>query len=147
EIVIDANTPNNYIKAVTINFDWDRFRETVMAQQLDGLDEHPMLQEKNLKSITVAPKIDIEISWVFDETKAAIALPAHSQEDRLEHASKWMKKISQKANRLLLEDNIITRWHLEVEGIHNKKHLSSVSLISYFQYTLTHLKSLNDAHT
>jgi hypothetical protein len=57
-----------------------------------------------------------------------------------------MQKINKKVNNLLAEDDIITRWHLEVEGNPNGRQISSISLISYFRYTLTHLKSLNEAH-
>jgi hypothetical protein len=146
EILIDVSNQNNFIKNVSINFDWDRFRETVMAQQLDGLEEHPMLQEQNLKSVTVSPQIDIEISWIFDEEKSQIALPNHPGNKRLDTTGEWMQKINKKVNNLLAEDDIITRWHLEVEGNPNGRHISSISLISYFRYTLTHLKSLNEAH-
>jgi hypothetical protein len=146
EILIDVSNQNNFIKEVSINFDWDRFRETVLAQQLKGLQEHPMLQEKNLKSVTISPKIDIEMSWIFDEEKHQIALPNSSETERLEFASEWMGEISNQVNKLLAEDNIITRWHIEVEGNHKGKKLSKVSLISYFQYSLTDLKSLNEAH-
>lgn len=146
EILIDAQSSNNFIKEVSINFDWDRFRETVLAGQLDGLGEHPMLQEENLKSITVSPKIDVEVCWIFDEQRSEIALPDRSESGRLENAGKWMQEINSEVNELFDSDDIITRWHIEVEGNHNGKRLSLVSLISYFQYRLTDLKSLNDAH-
>lgn len=146
QINIDVSSQDNFIKEVSINFDWDRFRETVLAQQLKGLQEHPMLQEKNLKSITIQPKIDVEISWIFDEKKHQIALPDDSEKKRLDAASEWMQEISKQVNELLSDDNIITRWHIEVEGNHKGKHLTSVSLISYFQYSLTDLKSLNEVH-
>ncbi|MBN2732038.1 MAG: hypothetical protein JXR26_06395 [Balneolaceae bacterium] len=146
QINIDVSSQNNFIKEVSINFDWDRFRETVLAQQLKGLQEHPMLQEKNLKSITIQPKIDVEISWIFDEKKHQIALPDDSEKKRLDAASEWMQEISKQVNELLSDDNIITRWHIEVEGNHKGKRLTSVSLISYFQYSLTDLKSLNEVH-
>ncbi len=147
EIVIDVSSQHHYIKEVCINFDWDRFRETVLAQQLDGLGEHPMLQEKKLKSVTITPKIDIEMMWVFDEQQSEIALPDSEGSTRMEHAGKWMKAISEEVNQLLAEDDIITRWHLEMEGSAEHKQLSSVSLISYFQYSLEDLESLNEAHT
>ena len=146
EILIDVSDQNNFIKEVSINFDWDRFRETVLAQQLKGLKEHPMLQKENLKSITVSPKIDIEISWIFDQTRNEIALPNTSETERLETAGRWMNEISKRVNELLAEDNIISRWHIEVDGNSNGRHISTVSLISYFQYSLTDLKSLNETH-
>ncbi len=143
EIIIDVSEQNNFIKEVCINFDWDRFREAVLAQQLEGLGEHPMLQEKNLKSVTVSPKIDIEMSWIFDEDKSQIALPHSTQ---LSGTVKWMEEINSQVNDLLAEDDIITRWHIEMEGGPDQKRFSAVSLISYFQYSLTHLKSLNESH-
>lgn len=146
EIVIDVSDQNNFIKALSFNFDWDRFRETVLAQQLDGLGAHPMLQEKQLKSVTVSPKIDIEMCWIFDEQKSQIALPQATGPDRLKHAGEWMEEISTQVNELLADDDIITRWHIEVEGSTDHKQLSVVYLISYFQYSLTELKSLNEAH-
>lgn len=146
EIVIDVSDQNNFIKELSFNFDWDRFRETVLAQQLDGLGAHPMLQEKKLKSVTISPKIDIEMCWIFDEAKSQIALPHASGQERLQHAGQWMEEISKKVNDLLADDDIITRWHIEVEGSAEHKQLSAVYLISYFQYSLTKLKSLNEAH-
>ena len=147
EILIDTSDQNNFIKEVSINFDWDRFRETVLAQQLDGLGEHPMLQNKKLKSVTVSPKIDIEVSWVFDESKSQIGLPDTAGNTRLEKAGQWMSAISKEVNDVLAEDDIITRWHFEVEGTAEHKQLSTICLISYFQYSLTELDSLNEAHT
>ncbi len=146
EILIDVQSNNNFIKEVAINFDWDRFRETVLASQLDGLGEHPMLQEGNLKSTTVSPKIDVEISWVFDEKRSEIALPNLSEGDRLESAGRWIQEINSEVNKILNSNDVVTRWHIEVEGNHTGKRLSTVSLISYFQYQLADLKSLNEAH-
>ena len=146
EIIIDKRNENNFIKEVCINFDWDRFRETVLAQQLDGLGEHPMLQDKNLKSVTVSPKIDIEMSWIFDETKSEIGIHHSSEANRLQKAGQWMTTISKEVNELLAEDDIITRWHLEMEGNAEHKHLTAAALISYFQYSLIELRSLNEAN-
>ncbi|MEX1062419.1 MAG: hypothetical protein WEC12_02345, partial [Balneolaceae bacterium] len=36
EIWIDLVDSTDYLKAVSINFDWDRFRETRIAKQLEG---------------------------------------------------------------------------------------------------------------
>jgi len=57
-----------------------------------------------------------------------------------------MEEITREVNDLLADDDIITRWHVEVEGTKNGKYLSAVDLISYFQYTLTDLNSLNQVH-
>jgi hypothetical protein len=146
EIVIDLSKKANFLKALSINFDWDRFRETVLARQLDGMEEHPFLQEENMVSTSISPLIDIEVTWLFDEQQSQPQVQAQNGASRLEAASIWMEKISSEVNELLAEDDIITRWHVEVEGDEYGKYLSAVNLISYFQYTLTDLKSLNAVH-
>ena len=146
EIVIDLSDKANFLKALSINFDWDRFRETVLARQLDGMEEHPFLQEENMVSTSISPLIDIEVTWLFDEQQSQPQVQAQNGASRLEAASIWMEKISSEVNELLAEDDIITRWHVEVEGDEYGKYLSAVNLISYFQYTLTDLKSLNAVH-
>lgn len=146
EIVIDLNNKANYLKSLSINFDWDRFRETVLARQLDGMEEHPFLQEENMVSTSISPLIDIEVTWLFDEKQSQPHVQAQEGVSRLEAASIWMERISAEVNELLAEDDIITRWHVEVEGDEHGKYLSAINLISYFQYTLTDLKSLNAVH-
>lgn len=145
EILIDVQRSSHFIKEVAINFDWDRFRETALATRLEGLGEHPMLQKENLKSVSVNPKIDVEVNWIFDEQKPLIALAEASENLRLQKASGWMKLINKHVNELY-DDDIITRWHIEIEGNGTGKHLSVISLISYFQYSFSHLKSLTEAH-
>lgn len=146
EIEFDLSKRSNFLKALSINFDWDRFRETVLAKQLDGMEEHPFLQEDNMVNTNITPVIDIEITWLFDEKAPQPQLAAQNGNHRLEAASQWMEEISQEVNDLLANDDIITRWHIEVEGTESNKYLSAVNLISYFQYTLTDLDSLNDVH-
>ncbi|MGK7368957.1 MAG: hypothetical protein ACNS64_01980 [Candidatus Halalkalibacterium sp. M3_1C_030] len=146
EIVIDLSKKAHFLKALSINFDWDRFRETVLARQLDGMEEHPFLQEENMVSTSISPLIDIELTWLFDEQQSQPQIQAENGVSRLDAASIWMEKISAEVNELLAEDDIITRWHVEVEGDEYGKYLSAVNLISYFQYTLTDLKSLNAVH-
>ncbi|MDX1585900.1 MAG: hypothetical protein R3222_04115 [Balneolaceae bacterium] len=146
EIVIDLSKKANFLKALSINFDWDRFRETVLARQLDVMEEHPFLQEDKMVSTSISPLIDIEVTWLFDEQQSQPQVQAENGASRLEAASIWMEKISSEVNELLAEDDIITRWHVEVEGDEYGKYLSAVNLISYFQYTLTDLKTLNAVH-
>lgn len=146
EIVIDLANKAHYLKALSINLDWDRFRETVLARQLDGMEEHPFLQEENMVSTSISPLIDIEVTWLFDEKQSQPQIQAENGVSRLEASSIWMEKISAEVNELLAEDDIITRWHVEVEGDEHGKYLSAVNLISYFQYTLADLKSLNAVH-
>lgn len=146
EIEIDLSKKSSFLKALSINFDWDRFRETVLARQLEGMEGHPFLQDENLATTSISPAIDIEITWLFDEKAPHPQLAAHNGNHCLKAASEWMEEISKEVNKLLADDDIITRWHIEVEGNENGKYLSAVNLISYFQYTLSDLKSLNDVH-
>ena len=146
EIEFDLKPKSDFLKALSINFDWDRFRETVLAKQLQGMEEHPFLQEDKMVSTSISPAIDIEITWLFDEKAPHSSLAAHNGHHRLEEASQWMEQISKEVNELLSDDDIITRWHVEVEGSESGKYLSAVNLISYFQYTLEDMNSLNDVH-
>src|SRR5699024_1069251 len=75
-----------------------------------------------------------------------IALPNVTESERLQRARNWMKVINKQLNKLYGTKDIITRWHIELEGSGNKKYISVLSLISYFQYSFSHLKSLNEAH-
>jgi hypothetical protein len=146
EIEFDLSKQSNFLKALSLNFDWDRFRETVLAKQLEGMEEHPFLQEDNMVSTSISPVIDIEITWLFDEKAPHPQLAAQNGNHRLEAASQWMEEISTEVNDLLADDDIITRWHIEVEGSESGKYLTAINLISYFQYTLTDLDSLNNVH-
>lgn len=146
EIIVELTDRSNYINTLSINFDWDRFRETVLARQLEGMDEHPFLQKENSVNTSISPVIDIEVAWRFDEDKTQ---PAPSQDNgnhRIEAASRWMEEVSKDVNQLLAEDDIITRWHIEVEGDEFGRYLAAIDLISYFQYTLTDMESLGEVH-
>lgn len=146
EIVINLSNKATFLKALSFNFDWDRFRETVLARQLEGMEEHPFLQEENMVSTSISPIIDIEVSWLFDEKKSQHRAQSGRKGDKLSNASTWMEDISKQVNDLLKDDDIITRWHVEVEGNESGKYLSAINLISYFQYTLEDLTSLNEVH-
>ncbi|MFH5832833.1 hypothetical protein ACG2F4_12360 [Halalkalibaculum sp. DA3122] len=146
EIVIDLEERTEFIKELSFNFDWDRFRETVLAKQLEGMEEHPFLLEDNMVSTRIAPVIDIEVTWRFDEERSQTGVSGQNGNRRLETASEWMERISEEVNSLLDDDDIITRWHIEVEGDEYGKYLSAINLISYFQYTLADLTSLNSVH-
>ncbi|HLR76875.1 MAG TPA: hypothetical protein VK106_04395 [Balneolaceae bacterium] len=145
EILTDVKRANNTIKEIAINFDWDRFREITLATQLKGLNEHPMLQDENIAGIEVEPKIDVEVSWIFNEQHAQIALHDEPENKRLKRVRNWMQAINKQLNELYNKKDIITRWHIELEGNGNK-YISTLSLISYFQYSFAHLNSLNEAH-
>jgi hypothetical protein len=144
EIVIGLSDSTNYLKQLNINFDWDRFREAALAHQLNGTDDHPMLKQKHLTSAKVSPAIDVELVWHFDEKNTQ---PANTNGDanyRIQMASEWMDKVSKDVNEFLSGDNFITRWHLEIDGDTEGKYLSAINLISYFQFEMNDLHSLND---
>ena len=55
-----------------------------------------------------------------------------------------MESISKQINETLRNENIITRWHIEIEGDEQGKYLSAINLISYFQYELSAAEDLNE---
>jgi hypothetical protein len=57
-----------------------------------------------------------------------------------------MEAVSKTVNELLAEDDIITRWHVEIEGDQNGKYLSAINLISYFQYKIDSPTSLDEVN-
>lgn len=146
EIVIDLKGSANHIKQLNINFDWDRFREAALANQLSGTNDHPMLKQKHLTSAKVSPSIDVELVWHFDEKTSQ---PNHGNGDtnyRVQMAGEWMDRVSREVNLFLASDDIITRWHLEIDGDNDGKYLSAINLISYFQFSMENLESLNEVH-
>jgi hypothetical protein len=146
EIVIDLKGSANHLKQLNINFDWDRFREAVLANQLNGTDDHPMLKQEHLTAANVSPCIDIELVWHFDE-KSSQPQNGNSNGDanyRIQLAGEWMDNVSREVNEFLASDDIITRWHLEIDGDADGKYLSAINLISYFQFTVESFKSLNE---
>jgi hypothetical protein len=132
------------MKALSINFDWDSFRETTVARQLSGMEGHPFLKIDRLSKTPVKPTIDIEMAWLFDIDVCQPESPDKEGNYRIEQASKWMESISTQINSLLKDQNIITRWHIEIEGDEHGKYLSAINLISYFQYELSSPTTVNE---
>lgn len=147
ELIIDLKKTSNFIKALSINFDWDSFRETTVARQLSGMEEHPFLKIDRLSKTPVTPTIDIEMAWLFDIDLCQPQIPDKEGNYRIEQASKWMESISKQINTLLKDQNIITRWHIEIEGDENGKYLSAINLISYFQYELSSPTTVNEVQS
>ncbi|MEX2463928.1 MAG: hypothetical protein WD513_06495 [Balneolaceae bacterium] len=146
EILIDLKDSTNYLTHLAINFDWDSFREANLANLLSGTDGHPMLKAKHLTEVSVVPSIDIEIVWNFDVERCQ-PQPGNGGEDyRIQMASEWMDRVSKKVNELLVSDDIITRWHIEIDGDEHGKYLTAIHLISYFQFSIGELESLNEVH-
>lgn len=148
EIWIDLSDSTEYLRGVSINFDWDRFRETRIAQQLDGTEKHPLLKSTHLLETKVEPVLDIEVVWYFDEERCQPDSDQSGENNnyRIDVASQWMEEASRQVNELLSSDEIITRWHIEIEGDEKGRYLTAINLISYFQYKLSDLHSLNGVH-
>lgn len=146
EIIIDLSGASDYIRSLVINFDWDKFREIALARQLDGMEEHPLIADKPMISASIEPLIDIEVVWQFDPQKSQNMVPDKTGTNRLQAASEWMEAVNKEVNQLLSSDDIITRWHIEVEGDQYGRYLSTITLLSYFQYSLSNLGSLNETH-
>jgi len=146
EIEIPISHVSNYLKALKINFDWDLFREKALARQLEGMEKHPLLQKEDNHVSGVNPVIDIEVLWQFDESETQEIVPSKVGRQRLDAASEWMDQVSKNVNILLSADDIITRWHFEVEGDEYGRYLSIIHLLSYFQYSFEGLNHLNEVH-
>lgn len=133
------------VKAVTINFDWDRFKEIRLAKQL-GLSEHPLINQKTnaapLKA--TAPSIEIEVIWHIKPPSSGGISDDKLGDHRLRQASKWMEQISHDVNTLLVVDKVISRWHIDIEGDLHGKYISDAMLIAYFNYDLSQLRSIEE---
>lgn len=146
EIVVDLSQATRHLTHMSINFDWDSFREANLAVCLDGTEGHPFLKSKHLTDVNVSPSIDIELVWHFDVTKCQPENISGDEDSRISTASEWMDRVSRQVNELLLSDDIITRWHIEIDGDDQGKYLTAINLLSYFQFSIGELNSLNEVH-
>ena len=68
ELRIQLDDISPYLQSVTINFDWDKFREVSLARQLPGMEKHPLLNVKNdITNTHLKPNMDVEVSWKFNQ--------------------------------------------------------------------------------
>lgn len=146
EILIDLTESTNHLTDLSINFDWDRFREAALANQLNGTNGHPLLKSEHLTKTNVNPAIDIEMVWNFDVKKCQPESTNGNENYRIQMAGEWMDSVSKKVNELLISDDIITRWHLEIDGDETGKYLTAINLLSYFQFPIGDLNTLNEVH-
>lgn len=144
EIQVDLTKSSTFLTDLSINFDWDSFRETAMASRMEGMEKHPLLKVKQLTSVKAPTNLDVEMTWLFSVEHCQPYQPGKEGNYRIDQASRWMEAISQRLNTLLKDENIITRWHIEIEGDEYGRYLSAINLISYFQYELGALKNVND---
>ena len=144
ELQVGLSESSAFINALSINFDWDSFRETAMARKMEGMEKHPLLKVEQLTRLDSPTNLDVEMTWLFEVEACQPQQPEKEGNYRIEQASKWMESISQQLNELLKEENIITRWHIEIEGDEHGKYLSTINLISYFQYELGSVRTINE---
>ena len=146
EILIDLRESTNHLTDLSINFDWDSFREAALANQLNGTNDHPLLKAEHLTKSSVNPAIDIEMVWNFDVKKCQPESTNGDENYRIQMAGEWMDRVSKQVNELLISDDIITRWHLEIDGDETGKYLTAINLLSYFQFHVGNLNTLNEVH-
>jgi hypothetical protein len=145
ELKIDLSGVSNYVKDVTINFDWDKFREVACARQLSGMDKHPLLNSKQLNvKKELNPNMDVEVTWNLNQNAILNDYSNEGSAWRIDLATQWMDSMNKNITESLPADYIISRWHIEVDGDEEGRYLSAMSLISYFQFTLSQLDSLNE---
>lgn len=147
ELVVDLTKSSGFIEALSINFDWDSFREATVARKLNGMEQHPLLKVERMNDTDAPASLDVELTWIFNEE---ICQPQQDDKEgnyRIEQASRWMEAISKEINLLLKNENLITRWHIEIEGDEHGRFLSSINLISYFQYQVNNSTNLNELQT
>jgi hypothetical protein len=147
EIGVNLANRSNHVQRLVINLDWDKFREASLARQLPGMEKHPLLKEEVFNRKSVQPYLDVETIWYFDEQVLYRKLKSLVGNRRMEAASHWMEYINAELKRVLTEENLITRWHMEIEGDINGRYVTDMSLISYLQYPLDSFEMLNDIHS
>ncbi len=146
EIGVDLTNRSNHVNRLVINLDWDKFREASLARQLPGMEKHPLLNDTTYYRESVSPYVDVEAIWYLDEQALYEKLKSTIGNRRMEAASHWMEHINAELKRVFTEENLITRWHVEIEGDFNGRYVTDMSLISYMQYHINSFKSLNDIH-
>jgi len=146
ELSLDIHGHTSGIKEITINFDWDSFREAKLAHRMKGMKRHPLLKRQDLLDSKVALTLDIETAWHFDE-KQIINLPGAEDADaRIKYASEWMRALNNEISTLAPLEKSINRWHIEVDGDKHGKFVSALSLLTYQQYSLDDIDELSKVH-
>lgn len=146
ELALEPTDAGCGVREITINLDWDSFREAKLAAQMEGMAKHPLIRKKELISGKVPVTIDIETAWHFDE-KQIIDLPLNGNVDaRISYASMWMNSLNQELAFMLQTGKLLHRWHIEVDGDLNGKYISAMSLLLYHQYSFSDAKTLSAVH-
>lgn len=143
EVEIDLRKSSSLIRKLIINWDWDLYREYALARQLKGMGEHPLLEQKQLAKFGLEPTVDIELSWIINELQIQDLAKNNIGNSRIEVARNWMQQINDELSKHIMVDGLINRWHVEIDGDIQGKYLSTISLISYFQYNFVDLTQLD----
>ncbi|MCH8556304.1 MAG: hypothetical protein LAT84_00720 [Balneolia bacterium] len=146
ELTLDIQGHSSGVKEITINFDWDSFREAKLAHQMKGMKKHPLVKRKDLIDSKVALTLDIETAWHFDEEQITRLETAGDADARIRYASEWMKALNNEISLLTPLEKSINRWHIEVDGDKHGKFLSAMSLLTYQQYALHDITELGEIH-
>lgn len=147
ELALRLNNHGSGIREITINFDWDTFREAKLAASLEGLERHPLLKRGKLHQNAANLSMDIETAWHFDEKQILeFASPTDREETRLEYASNWVSALNKELSMYLPQDNVISRWHMEIEGDFHGKYVSDMCLLAYHEFSLRELTQLPQVH-
>ena len=144
ELNINLERNTRYLKKLSINFDWDQYREFILADQLNGLDSHPLLDVDELKQAKTKPTIDVELMWTFNPENCQPNFKERKGNYRTDFASQWMDIISKRIHANFGPQTNVTRWHVEIEGDSEGKYLSNIQLISYFQFDLSKTIDMQD---
>lgn len=146
EFTIDLNDRTDYLKNININIDWDKFREIRLANQLEGMEKHPLLKKDTPSVTNVRSILDIEVVWNLNESIIHQIAGTAPGNHRLDLASNWMDNINQYMNDVLSGNEIMSRWHVELEGDELGRYVSVMNFISYFQHNFDNVSSINEIH-
>lgn len=168
EISFDLSEESGWLKDLTIHFDWDSFRERNLAKQLKGTRNHPFLKIPFPSGSRVSPLLDVELTWTFNLDRFGVPegprdMPSYLFTDTdarsadpgseftsladVDRAARWMDELNRQFRETFSSRSLLSRWHIEMAGDEQGKRLESAQLITYFQFTLEHLTTLQQVHT
>lgn len=146
ELIVHLESYSEYMKNMSINLDWDKFREAKLAGSLKGMESHPFLKEEYKNMDNVRSVMDVEVVWNLNPDVILGLSNSITATSRLDWASEWMDNINKRFNFLLKKDNVITRWHVEFEGDLKGRYVSNMSLITYYQLSFTECNTVFDVN-
>ena len=144
ELNIKLEVSTRYLQKLSINFDWDKYREFKLANQLNGLDSHPLLGINELQNTKTKPNIDVELMLSFKPDHCQPKFKEGKGNYRMDFANQWMDLITRRIQVNYGPQFNITRWHVEIEGDDSGKYLSNIQLISYLQFDLGKTNDMQD---